>query len=123
VVNLHTELFEQKTHPLKTEKKVQSLTYLGIQLFEKQLMLIEAKGVSEHEKPGIPKLVPVNKPGSNLEDGILELDFIIQPVDTEIKQSVRFEIKTVFEIGILQEELKGIKVNAAENADIALLTV
>jgi len=38
-----------------------------------------------------------------------------------MKENVRFEIKTVVDIGVLQDVLKGVKVNAAENADISLL--
>ncbi len=106
---------------MRTESSVQCLTYLNIRLFENRLLLIEAKGVSAHAQPGVPKLTPVFGSESKLNGGILELDFINQPVDTELKENVSFEIKTVLDIGAQQDVLKGVKVNAAENADISLL--
>ena len=106
---------------MSTESIVQCLTYLNTRLFESRLLLIEARGVSAHAQAGVPKLAPVHGSESKLNGGILELDFINQPVNNEMKENVRFEIKTVVDIGVLQDALKGVKVNAAENADISLL--
>ncbi|MCB2208211.1 MAG: hypothetical protein KQH67_07915 [Bacteroidetes bacterium] len=106
---------------METESNVQCLTYLNIQLFEDRLLLIEVKGFSEHAQAGVPKLAPVSGTGSKLNGGILELDFINQPIDDDMKKNVSFEIRTVIDIGTLQDELKGIKVNAVDNADILLL--
>jgi len=106
---------------LNTESSVQCLTYLNIRLFENRLLLIEAKGVSAHAQAGVPKLAPVYGSESKLNGGILELDFINQPVNDEMKENVSFDIRTVVDIGALREKLKGVKVNAAENADISLL--
>lgn len=111
----------EKEYTLKTESSVQCLTYLNIRLFEDRLLLIEVKGISAHTQAGVPKLAPVYGGESQLNGGILELDFINQPVNDEIKENVSFEIRTVVDIGALHKELKGIKVNAAENADISLL--
>ena len=84
-------------------------------------MLIEAKGTSTNEQPGIPKLVPTNEIGKLGEDGIMNFNFINQPVEDTKKSELTFEIKTVFNIGQLPENLKGIKVSAEENADIILM--
>lgn len=111
----------EKEYTLKTESRVQCLTYLSIRLFEDRLLLIEVKGISAHAQAGVPKLAPVYGSESKLNEGILELDFVNQPVNDELKENVSFEIRTVVDIGALHKELKGIKVNAAENADISLL--
>ncbi len=84
-------------------------------------MLIEAKGTSEFDQPGVPKLVPTTKIGTKTNGGLLELDFINQPVEQAKKENVLFEIKIVIDMGKLPEGLKGIKVNAKENADIVLI--
>lgn len=105
---------------LKTDRKVQTLSYLDVSIHENRLMLIEAKGVSENEQPGIPKLVPIKEIGERSGLGILELDFINQPVENAKRENVTFEIRTVIDLGKLPHDLKGVKVNAKENADIAL---
>lgn len=105
---------------LRRERKVQTLTFLDVSVHENHLLLIEAKGISEHEQPGLPKLVPTYELGEKT-DGILELDFINQPVEYAKKESVTFEIRTVIDLGKLPDDLKGIKVNAEENADIVLM--
>ena len=106
---------------MNTESSVQCLTYLNIRLFENRLLLIEAKGFQRMHKPGFPNLHLFMGVESKLNGGILELDFINQPVNDEMKENVSFDIRTVVDIGALQENLKGVKVNAAENADISLL--
>ncbi len=107
---------------MRTERKVQTLTFLDVSIHEKRLMLIEVKGISDYEQPGIPKLVPTYEIGKRKNAGILELDFINQPVEYAKKEEVAFEIRTVIDLGKLPEELKGIKVNAEENADIVLIS-
>lgn len=106
---------------MKTERKVQYLTYLAVNISESQLMLIEVKGNSDNEQPGIPKLVPTYEIGKKTVGGILELDFINQPVEFGKKENVLFELRTVIDLGKLPDDLKGIKVNAQENADIVLI--
>jgi len=106
---------------VRSEKKVQCLIYLDVRVYENRLMLIEAKGTSDFEQPGVPKLVPTYEVGKRSEEGILELDFINQPVESAKKENLTFEIKTVVDLGKLPDDLKGVKVNAEENADIVLL--
>lgn len=106
---------------MRTERKVQCLIYLDVRVYENRLMLIEAKGTSENEQPGVPKLVPTYEIGKRSEGGILELDFINQPVEDSMNEKLTFEIKTVIDLGKLPDDLKGIKVNAGENADIVLI--
>ena len=62
-----------------------------------------------------------NEVGKRSEGGILELDFINQPVESAKKENLTFEIKTVVDLGQLPDDLKGVKVNAEVNADIVLL--
>lgn len=106
---------------MRTERKVQCLIYLDVRVYENRLMLIEVKGTSDLDQPGVPKLVPKNEIGKRSEGGILELDFINQPVEESVKENLTFEIKTVLDLGKLPDDLKGIKVNAGENADIVLI--
>ncbi|RLD86722.1 MAG: hypothetical protein DRJ02_08155 [Bacteroidetes bacterium] len=106
---------------MKTENKIQYLTYLDVRIYDQHLMLIEAKGYSEHERPGVPKLVPAHQIGNYSEEGILELDFINQPVGDSKKEKVTFDIKIVIDLGKLPDNLMGVKVIAEENADIILI--
>jgi len=104
------------------EQKVQCLIYLDVKVSENRLMLIEARGTSDFERPGVPKLVPKNEKGTKSNERLLELDFINQPVEQAKKEKVTFEIKVVIDMGKLPAGLKGVKVNAEENADIVLIT-
>ena len=106
---------------MNTERKVQCLIYLDVKVSEDRLMLIEAKGTSDNDRPGVPKLVPTNKIGTKTNGGLLELDFINQPVEQAKREKVTFEIKVVIDMGKLPVGLKGIKINAEENADIVLI--
>lgn len=106
---------------MRTERKVQCLIYLDVRVYENRLMLIEAKGTSKSDQPGVPKLVPTYEIGEKAEGGILELDFINQPVEHAMKENLTFEIKTVIDLGKMPEDLRGVKVNAEENADIVLI--
>lgn len=106
---------------MRTEKKVQRLIYLDVRVYENRLMLIEAKGTSSGDQPGVPKLVPTYEIGEKAEGGILELDFINQPVEQAMSKNLKFEIKTVIDLGKMPDDLRGVKVNAEENADIILI--
>ncbi|HDO27798.1 MAG TPA: hypothetical protein ENH02_06750 [Bacteroidetes bacterium] len=106
---------------MTTERKVQCLTHLDLKVSESRLMLIEAKGISDFDQPGVPKLVPVFEIGAELNGGLLELDFINQPVEQAKRKKITFEIRIVIDLNKLSGGLKGIKVNAEENADIVLI--
>jgi hypothetical protein len=103
------------------ERKVQCLIYLDVRVFEQRLLLIEVKGTSAYEQPGVPKLVPASEMGLRSDEGILELNFINQPVEQTKRENLTFEIKTVIDMGKLPATLKGVKVNAEDNADIVLI--
>jgi hypothetical protein len=103
------------------ERKVQCLIYLDVRVFEQRLLLIEVKGTSAYEQPGVPKLVPASEMGIRSDEGILELNFINQPVEQTKRENLTFEIKTVIDMGKLPATLKGVKVNAEDNADIVLI--
>lgn len=106
---------------MTTERKVQCLIYLDVKVSENRLMLIVAKGNSDYDQRGVPKLVPKNKTGTTSNGGLLELDFINQPVEQAKREKLTFKIKIVMDMGKLPVGLKGIKVNAEENADIILI--
>ncbi len=105
---------------MRTEQKVQYLTYLDVQVFENQLMLIRATGYSKNEPPGVPKLMPPAEADKNAVQEILELDFINQEVGDSIKEKVTFDINIVIDRSKLPESIKGVKVIAGNNADIVL---
>ena len=106
---------------MRTEQKVQYLTYLDVQVFENQLMLIRATGYSENELPGVPKLMPSYNEDKDSAPEILELDFINQQVGDSKKEKVTFDINIVIDRSKLPENIKGVKVVANNNADIVLL--
>lgn len=106
---------------MRTEQKVQYLTYLDVQVFENQLMLIRATGYSENELPGVPKLMPFYNEDKDSAPEILELDFINQQVGDSKKEKVTFDINIVIDRSKLPKNIKGVKVVANNNADIVLL--
>jgi hypothetical protein len=105
---------------LKSERKVQYLTHLHVTADE-GLLLIEVKGYTNHGYPGIPKLAPVLGIGDIKEDRMLELDFINQFVKDESLSDVQFNLKTILDLSKFRSGIDGVKVNAENNADIALL--
>lgn len=85
------------------------------------LLVIKASGTSEHENIGIPKLVLTENSQNNLSDGILEFNFIIQGGESGQKKKLEWDIAVVYRMDILPKGIKAIKVNAVQNADIAML--
>ena len=88
---------------------------------QSDLLVIKASGISENENAGIPKLILTEKPQNNLTDGILEFNFIIQGGEAGPKTKLEWDIAIVYRIDVLPKGIKAIKVNAAQNADIAIL--
>ncbi len=86
-----------------------------------KLLVIRACGVSENENAGVPELVPATSSQQELENGILELNFVIRACAGDTKKKIEWEIALVIEVDKLPGEVKAIKVNAANNADIAVL--
>ncbi len=95
------------------------MTYLDVQVFENQLMLIRATGYSENEHPGVPKLMP-SENKKETDQNILKLDFINQQVGDTRKEKVTFDINIVIDKSKLPENIQGVKVVAKDNADIVL---
>ena len=86
-----------------------------------RLLLIQASGISENGHAGIPVLVPADTMAAGLTDGILELNFVIRVVEAVPSKRVEWDIAVVYQMDLLPSGIKAIKVNAAQNADIALL--
>lgn len=104
--------------------KVDLLNYLHVSLQADEssdLLMIKASGISENENVGIPKLVPVLNDKNFLTTGILEFNFFIQTDHLGIKNKLAWDISVVYQMDALPQGIKAIKVNAAHNADIALL--
>ena len=107
---------------ITTHKKVDFLKCLHINMLKEEttnLLAIRACGISEDEKTGVPKLIRTNN--NNLTNGILEFDFIIQGGTGEPKIKLEWDISIVYRMDLLPKGIKAIKVNAAQNADIAIL--
>ncbi len=88
---------------------------------QSHLLVIKACGISENENAGIPKLILTETPQENLTDGILEFNFIIEGGEAGPKQKLEWDIAIVYRMDVLPKGIKAIKVNAAQNADIAIL--
>ncbi len=106
---------------MATERKVQCLTHLYLKVTENRLMLIEAKGTSDNDQAGVPKLVPAHKTGTKSNGGLLELDFVNQPVEQAKRGKITFEIRIIIDLNKLPRNIKGIKIAAEENSDIVLI--
>jgi hypothetical protein len=87
---------------------------------EPDLMAIKAKGVAEIKRLIAPSLIP-REYESEPEDGIYELDFKLGETDDDYTD-VELEVDVVFRIKNLPQWVKGVKINAAENSDIELIS-
>lgn len=107
----------KKTH-------VDFLTYLDVHVEKtqkKKLLLVRVSGYSENGKLGVPVLVPQLVEKKQKYDGIMELNFEIQPSELINRKRLEWDIDVVFDLNSFPANTVGIKVNAAENADIVLL--
>jgi len=86
---------------------------------EPDLMAIRAKGIAELKKLITPVLKPKNYE-TVPEDGIYELDFVMDDSPDEIT-NVELEVEVVFKLKSLPKWVKGVKINATENSDIELI--
>lgn len=105
-------------------KKVDILNYLYVNKQsdeQSDLLVINASGVSENENTGVPKLILTKDIGDVLTDGILEFNFVIQTDHNSSKNKLAWDVSVVYQMDVLPKGIKAIKVNAAHNADIAIL--
>lgn len=86
---------------------------------EPGLLAINAKGVADLEMPLAPALIPKTY-DSAPEDGIYELDFLLDEKTREIT-GVELQVEVVFRLNNLPSWVKGIRINADENSDIELI--
>ena len=104
---------------------VQFLTYLNVSFDrnnDSEIILIEAKGYSLLATFGIPKLSPVKDVYELAENGLLEFDFKVEISGSTERERLDWDLKVVYELARFPKNICGIKVNAAENADICLFT-
>lgn len=107
----------EKTH-------VDFLTYLNVHVEkteQEKLLLVRASGYSENEKLGVPLLIAKSEVKKQNYDGIMELDFIIKPAELLNRKRLEWDVDVVFDMNTFPAGTVGIKVKAAENADIVLL--
>ena len=86
---------------------------------EPKLLAIKARGIAEIKKLLTPVLVP-REYDSAPEDGIYELDFILDTTDKEYT-SIEIELDVVVRVKNLPDWVKGVKINASENSNIELV--
>ena len=106
-------------------RKVDLLKSLQVQMAtdgQDNLLLIKASGSSNYENAGIPKLILRKNPKDKLTNGILEFNFIVQGSETGNRKKLEWDVAVVFQMEKLPEDIKAVKVNAAQNADIVILT-
>ena len=85
-----------------------------------ELLAIKATGIAELKHLLAPVLVSAKDYDIPPEDGIYELDFVM---DDAVKKytDVELEVDVVFKFKNIPEWVKGIKINAKENSDIELI--
>lgn len=105
-------------------RKIQYLTNLQV-VFDNNayhnLVMLEVEGYSNDEMIGVPSLNKRTGISDLPPDGVLEFDFIIEPLDTEIRDVLNWSTKIIFDLNKFPENLRGIKVNALKNSDIVLI--
>ena len=84
------------------------------------LMAIRAKGIAELKKLIAPVLQP-REYKEIPEDGIYELDFVLDSTNGEEYTDVELEVDVVFRVKAMPDWVKGVKINASENSDIELI--
>ncbi len=87
---------------------------------EPDLMAIKAKGVAQLKRLIAPVLV-AKEYDTIPEDGIYELDFILDETGEEMAD-VELEVDVVFRVKAMPDWVKGVKINASENSDIELIS-
>jgi hypothetical protein len=87
---------------------------------EPDLMAIKARGVAQLKRLIAPVLV-AREYDTIPEDGIYELDFILDETGEEMA-NVELEVDVVFRVKAMPDWVKGVKINASENSDIELLS-
>jgi len=83
------------------------------------LMAVKANGLAEINCDISPVLIP-KKYSEVPQDGIMELDFILAPGDSNMTD-VEMEVSLVLKVKDLPSWVKGLKINASENSNIELL--
>jgi hypothetical protein len=87
---------------------------------EAGLIALKAIGIAELSYLLSPSLISSLKNDNPHNDGIYELDFILDSSDKDYT-SMEMEVNIVFRIKSLPAWVKGFKVNAKENSDIVLM--
>jgi len=87
-----------------------------------QVLLIHANGYSLNAQAGVPKLVLKERKAGSRE-GILEFDFVVTPAEVVKRTKLNWEVETVFDVSQFPLVPNWIKVNAARNADIAMVEI
>ncbi len=103
-------------------RKIQLLEKLKLSVVAQHkltLLALEATGHSQSERLGIPMLIPASH--AIKADGVFELDFIIDGINSSKKRQLRWEAKNIYKLSELPKNIKAIKVNAAKNADIVII--
>ena len=85
-----------------------------------RLLLVEAHGQSREEPLGRPRLV-LRTPREGGPEDMLEFDFMVELFEEPMKKILNYEVSSVFNVEELPLHPKWIKVNAGQNADIALV--
>lgn len=108
---------------MKTKRKIHFLSHLRVSLERSKfcdLILIEAKGHSDNELLGIARLEISNLDNYIAHDGILELDFVIHPIESSTQKKREWNICPVFRFEEFPDGLKGIRVSAMTNTELIL---
>jgi len=87
---------------------------------ESEVLAVKATGVAALKNLYSPGLIQSDKQNGPSEDGIYELDFVLEPTGTD-PIDVELEVDVVFRIKKIPDWVKGIRVNAQENSDIELI--
>ncbi len=85
------------------------------------LLLVQAKGYSDDEIPGIPSLISHKEKGED-DPLVLELDFVIHPIENADREHhLEWEVKEVILMDEQHADIKAFKIRAAHNADIEMI--
>ncbi len=103
---------------------VDFLSFLKVtvqQVGQNNLLMIEVKGFSTTYVYGIPVLLPDSAFTDENED-LLTFDFQIKPVEIMNREKYfDWDVKNVYDMQKFGRKIRGIKVRAAQNADIVLI--
>ena len=122
-MNLLCIEISKKKYEVKVTVAIDYLEYLSALISSEEnnrLLLINVNGCSREAEVGVPKLILKEQKAGSRED-LLEFDFVVKPAELVKRKKLNWELNAVYDVSQFPLVPNWIKVNSAQNADIAMV--